>query len=89
MSQATTFAHHDMIAGLPYGSVVMVSEPIRVQRLPQGSMIQAVPGMWLRVKFLGGGLWCEAAIDGKVTTVVVNAPDFGSLDPKADMKEER
>jgi len=59
----------------------MVCEPIRVQLMLAGNSIEVEPGLWLRVKFNGGGLWCEAAIDGKVQTVVVNAEDFGALDP--------
>jgi hypothetical protein len=82
MSTAAIFAHHDKIACAPYGSVLILAEPLSVQRMPDGNCVQMQAGEWLRVKFNGGGLWCEAAIDGRAQTVVVNDEDFGALEPK-------
>lgn len=88
MTQRAAFEHHDRIAESPPGSVLMVCEPIRVQRMPHGNMIRAEPGLWLRVKFVTGGLWCEAAIDGKVQTIVVSAEDYGALDERPQQADD-
>jgi len=81
-TQRDTFIHHDLIANAKPGTVLMVSEPIMIQYMKRDDhqLHQAEAGLFLRIKFNGGGLWCEAAIDGQVITVVVNNEDFGSLD---------
>jgi len=79
-TQRAGFAHYDKIATSRQGTILMVSEPIWVLRIPEGGTRLVEPGLWLRVKHETAGLWCEAAIDGKVQTVVINPEDFGALD---------
>lgn len=79
---AATFAHHDKIAATPRGAVLICAEPTTAQLMPDGNRIPLPQGTWLRVKLSSAGLWCEAAIDGAVRTVIVSPEDFGALEQK-------
>jgi hypothetical protein len=80
MMQADVFAHHDLIAATKPGSVLMVCEPVEAVS-NHGGTITLEAGLWLRVKFMAGCLWCEAAVDGRVETITIWARDFGALEP--------
>lgn len=80
------FAHHDAIASARSGEILMVCEPIVAHMIFASRMVDLPIGSSLRVRHHTGILWCDAAIDGKVQTVVINKEYFSCLERSGERK---